>query len=95
MHTRLLTSYEQRSNFMFFCEPQALCELPPGVLVLATGDGMKGKSECDTSFPGCAMKALEKGWTVEVYSWRHSLSSEWIKLTKKHPDALTINYLDK
>lgn len=41
------------------------------------------------------MKALEKGWTVEVYSWRHSLSSEWIKLTKKHPDALTINYLDK
>lgn len=74
---------------------KALCELPPGVLVLATGDGLKGKSECDTSFPRCAMTALERGWSVEVYSWKHSLSSEWIKLTKKHPDTLTINYLDK
>ncbi|KAL9957854.1 hypothetical protein ACROYT_G034804 [Oculina patagonica] len=74
---------------------KALCELPPGVLVLATGDGMRGKSECDTSFPRCAVTALERGWSVEVYSWKHSLSSEWIKLTKKHPDMLTINYLDK
>lgn len=74
---------------------KALCELPPGVLVLATGDGMKGKSECDTSFPRCAVTALERGWSVEVYSWKHSLSSEWIKLTKKHPETLTINYLDK
>lgn len=56
---------------------------------------MKGKSECDTSFPRCAVTALERGWSVEVYSWKHSLSSEWIKLTKKHPDTLKINYLDK
>lgn len=74
---------------------KALCELSPGVLVLATGDGMKGKSECDTSFPRCAVTALERGWTVELYSWKHSLSSEWIKLSKKYPDRLTINYLDK
>ncbi|XP_074627530.1 uncharacterized protein LOC141885625 [Acropora palmata] len=74
---------------------KALCELSPGVLVLATGDGMKGKSECDTSFPRCAVTALERGWTVELYSWKHSLSSEWIKLSKKYPDRLTIDYLDK
>lgn len=74
---------------------KALCELAPGILVLATGDGMKGKSECDTSFPRCAVTALERGWSVEVYSWKHSLSSEWIKLAKKYPEALTINYLDK
>lgn len=74
---------------------KALCELSPGVLVLATGDGMKGKSECDTSFPGCAVMALERGWTVELYSWKHSLSSEWVKLAKKYPDKLTIDYLDK
>lgn len=63
--------------------------------MLATGDGTKGKSECDTSFPGCAVTALERGWSVEVYSWKHSLSSEWTKLAKKHHDKLTINYLDK
>lgn len=74
---------------------KALCELSPGVLVLATGDGMKGKSECDTSFPRCAVTALERGWSVELYSWKHSLSSEWIKLSKKYPDRLTIDYLDK
>lgn len=74
---------------------KALCELTPGILVLATGDGMKGKSECDTSFPRCAVTALERGWSVEVFSWKHSMSSEWIKLAKKYPEALTINYLDK
>jgi len=76
-------------------EYQAICELSPRVLVLASGDGMKGKSENSTSFPGCATMALEKGWTVEVYSWKHSLSTEWLKLAKKYPDQLTIHYLDK
>ena len=56
---------------------------------------MKGKSECDTSFPRCAITALERGWSVEVFSWKHSMSGEWIKLAKKYPEALTINYLDK
>ncbi|KAK3703762.1 hypothetical protein QZH41_008442 [Actinostola sp. cb2023] len=74
---------------------KAICELSPRVLVLASGDGMKGKSENSTSFPGCATMALDKGWSVEVYSWKHSLSAEWLKLAKKYPDHLTINYLDK
>jgi hypothetical protein len=56
---------------------------------------MKGKSENSTSFPGCAMMALEKGWHVEIYSWKHSLSAEWHKLAKKYPEHLAINYLDK
>ncbi|XP_031559540.1 uncharacterized protein LOC116295765 [Actinia tenebrosa] len=74
---------------------KAICELSPRVLVLASGDGMKGKSENSTSFPGCAMMALEKGWLVEVHSWKHSLSAEWYKLAKKYPEHLSIHYLDK
>ena len=74
---------------------KALCELQPSVLVLATGDGMRGKSEYATSFPGCAAKALERGWQVELHSWKHSLSAEWNKLAKKFPQQLTITYLDQ
>ena len=91
---RVLKTSKTFSLWMLF-NIQALCELTPGILVLATGDGMKGKSECDTSFPRCAITALERGWSVEVFSWKHSTSSEWIKLAKKYPEALTINYLDK
>lgn len=80
---------------MCFTMIQAICELSPRILVLASGDGMRGKSENSTSFPGCATMALEKGWTVEVYSWKHSLSTEWLKLAKKYPEHLTIHYLDK
>ena len=74
---------------------QALCDLSPRVLVLATGDGMKGKSEQGTSFPSCALAALEQGWTVELYSWKHCLSTEWHKLAKRYPERLNICCLDK
>lgn len=74
---------------------KALCELSPRKLVIASGDGNKGKSEGATSFPGCAQAALEKGWLVEVHSWQHSLSTEWLKLSRKYPVLLTIHYLDR
>lgn len=74
---------------------QVLCELFFGVLVLVIGDGMKGKLECDISFFRCVVIVLERGWSVEVYLWKYSLSSEWIKLIKKYFDILIINYLDK
>jgi hypothetical protein len=64
-------------------------------MVIASGDGNKGKSECASSLPGCAEAAIERGWRVEIHSWRHSTSMEWIKISKKYPDFLTIHYLDR
>eukprot|EP00794_Sanderia_malayensis_P017740 gene17740-19513_t len=54
---------------------------------LASGDGCKGKSTGATSFPDCAIAALEHGWNVEVYSWKHSLSAEWLRIAAKHKET--------
>ena len=74
---------------------KALFEMSPRTLVIASGDGNKGKSECSTSLPGCAKAAIERGWKVEIHSWQHSTSMEWIKLSKKYPKLLSICYLDR
>ncbi|XP_028392902.1 uncharacterized protein LOC114517404 [Dendronephthya gigantea] len=74
---------------------KALLELSPRTLVIASGDGNKGKSECSTSLPGCAEAALGRNWRVEVHSWQHSTSMEWVKLSRKYPKQLTIHYLDR
>ncbi|XP_032233640.1 uncharacterized protein LOC5508924 isoform X1 [Nematostella vectensis] len=87
---------EQRvDEGLHLCIYKAICELSPRVLVLATGDGTTGKSENATSFPGCATMALDRGWHVELYSWKHALSTEWTKLARKHPDRVHIHFLDK
>ena len=65
-------------------------------LVLATGDGNKGKSRGGTSFIDCAKTAIGFGWKVEVFSWKHCLSAEWLKLTSHyHNHEITIKYLDE
>ncbi len=69
--------------------------MPPQTLILASGDGSKGKSTGATSFPDCVLAALEHGWNVEVHSWKHSLSAEWLKIAAKHKDKFKICYLDK
>lgn len=78
---------------MFFI--QALVDFPPQTLVLVTGDGNKGKSRGNTSFVSCATKAIQFGWCVEVLSWKHSLSAEWLKMASKHQNRLKIVYLDE
>ena len=70
-------------------------ELPAQTLILVTGDGNKGKSRGETSFIGCALKAMQLGWKVEILSWKHSLSAEWCKLATKHIDRMKIIHLDK
>ncbi|XP_065051781.1 uncharacterized protein LOC135681312 [Rhopilema esculentum] len=74
---------------------KAIIEMPPHTLVLASGDGSKGKSSGGTSFPECASAAIEHGWNVEVHSWKHSLSAEWLKLAAKHKSNFKIKYLDE
>ncbi|XP_057303440.1 uncharacterized protein LOC130640873 [Hydractinia symbiolongicarpus] len=72
---------------------RALVELPAQTLVIATGDGNKGKSRSNTSFVECAKRAIYLGWKVEVLSWRHCLSVEWLKMANEK--MLKIKFLDE
>ncbi|KAM0427761.1 hypothetical protein ACHAPT_007217 [Fusarium lateritium] len=47
----------------------------PGTLVLATGDARPAKYS--DGFLAYAQRALKMGWSVEVVSWKSSLSSAW------------------
>lgn len=47
----------------------------PGTMVLATGDAKE--AEFSEGFAYYAMKAMDRGWNVEVVSWKKCLSSVW------------------
>lgn len=47
----------------------------PGTMVLATGDAKE--AEFSEGFAHYAMKAMDRGWNVEVVSWKKCLSSVW------------------
>lgn len=47
----------------------------PGTMVLATGDAKE--AEFSEGFAHYAMKAMDRGWNVEVISWKKCLSSVW------------------
>lgn len=47
----------------------------PGTMVLATGDAKE--AEFSEGFAHYAMKAMNRGWNVEVVSWKKCLSSVW------------------
>ncbi|KAI0127983.1 hypothetical protein BJ170DRAFT_683806 [Xylariales sp. AK1849] len=49
----------------------------PGVMVLATGDAQP--AEYSEGFAHFAIMALERGWDVEIISWKPCLSGEWKK----------------
>ena len=48
----------------------------PGTLVLGTGDA-KGGQFNELGFLGCVKLAVEKGWKVELWSWRKGMSRMW------------------
>ncbi|RGP71848.1 cell wall glucanase [Fusarium longipes] len=52
----------------------------PGTLVIATGDARPAKYS--DGFLAYAQRALRMGWSVEVVSWKASLSSAWNALLK-------------
>jgi len=87
---------EQRvDEQLHLCIYKAIIEMTPQTLVLASGDGSKGKSSGGTSFPDCVSAAIDHGWNVEVHSWKHSLSAEWLKIAAKHKKNFKIRYLDE
>ncbi|ENH65071.1 hypothetical protein FOC1_g10005922 [Fusarium oxysporum f. sp. cubense race 1] len=52
----------------------------PGTLVIATGDARPAKYS--DGFLTQAQRALKMGWSVEVVSWKASLSSTWTTLLR-------------
>ncbi len=61
-------------------------------LILITGDGNQNNNR--TNFPDIVTIALDYGWTVELWSWKSSLSKKFVDLQRKYPSKMKINYLD-
>lgn len=49
--------------------------LPPGTMVLATGDG--AEAEFSDGFFNHVLRALKHGWCVEVVGFRHNMNQVW------------------
>ncbi|KAI1207751.1 uncharacterized protein F4807DRAFT_165671 [Annulohypoxylon truncatum] len=66
----------------------------PGTIVLATGDA--AEAEFSHGFLHYATRALEKGWRLELVTWKHSISSAWTnpKFSGKYSSQFRIIYLD-
>jgi hypothetical protein len=71
-----------------------LADKSPGIMVLATGDAQP--AEFSDGFAFHAIMALERGWKIEVVSWRRCLSGEWTKspFKDKYKDRFRIILLD-
>lgn len=54
---------------------------PPSTLVLATGD-CAGSPLNPAGFRGCVEIALDRGWNVEVWGWKHGIGQGWRELER-------------
>lgn len=55
---------------------------PKPTLVLATGDANNSEYN-PTGFIGCARKALERGWNIEIVAFDHGTSTLWLQEEKR------------
>lgn len=62
-------------------------------LVLVTGDGNLNKG-MGVSFIELADKALQKGWRVELWSWSHTTSQNYARLSQGYPGHFQRHQLD-
>ncbi|CAG8503789.1 1948_t:CDS:1, partial [Dentiscutata heterogama] len=67
----------------------------PATLVLASGDG-KDAEYFQGGFHKCIIKALERGWKVEVVSWQRQLSQNFLnkKFLNKWQGLYHVVFLD-
>lgn len=74
---------------------QSLIDCPePGTMVLATGDA--ADAEFSDGFHKNVVRALERGWHVEVIAFEDNTSSAWKNpsFMKKWPYQFRVWYLD-
>ncbi|RIA86261.1 hypothetical protein C1645_697069, partial [Glomus cerebriforme] len=67
----------------------------PATLVLASGDG-KDAEYFEGGFHKCVIKALERGWKVEIISWQRQLSQNFLnkKFLSKWQGRYHVVFLD-
>ncbi|KAF2971942.1 hypothetical protein GQX73_g1580 [Xylaria multiplex] len=67
----------------------------PGSMVLATGDA--AQAEFSDGFLEYATRALSSGWTLELVTWKRTISSSWMDpvFRNKFEDRFRIIYLDE
>ena len=73
-----------------------------GTIVLLSGDGNANKDHTHQSkdqrendaFPPLMQDAMVRGFHVEVWSWKNSLSSEFLKLQDTWYNEMTIKFFD-
>jgi hypothetical protein len=65
---------------------------PSQTLVIVSGDGRV--SQWDTSFPGQVLRALKRGWNVEVWSWAEQLTRKYAQIQRDYPGRVIISTLD-
>ncbi|CAF1388249.1 unnamed protein product [Adineta steineri] len=61
-------------------------------LILVTGDGNANGNR--TSFPDIVSLALKYQWTVDLWSWKDSLSGKFDDIQEEHSSNMKINHLD-
>ncbi len=82
--------HSQIQNLILTNKPQQ--GSPQQHLVLITGDG--NENENRTSFPQIVSTALDYGWTIELWSWKASLSAKFTEIQRKDSSKMKINSLD-
>ncbi len=65
---------------------------PPQTLVIVSGDGLVSKWA--TSFPGQAVRALKRGWNVEVWSWLEQLTGKYDQLCRDYLGRVIVKVLN-
>eukprot|EP01051_Picozoa_sp_SAG22_P015744 SAG22_NODE_2104_length_3006_cov_2.293430_3_plen_131_part_01 len=57
-----------------------------------TGDGKDNGGR--SNFPDCCAAALDKGWRVEVFGWKASMSKRFYSLAQRASGRMAVNLLD-
>ncbi|MDR2050158.1 MAG: NYN domain-containing protein [Deltaproteobacteria bacterium] len=65
---------------------------PPQTLVLLTGDGKI--TPTGTSFPMQVMRAVKKGWDIEVYAWDKTVNKDFLDIQAQYPKQVNVFTLD-
>ncbi|KAI3319045.1 hypothetical protein HD806DRAFT_301196 [Xylariaceae sp. AK1471] len=70
------------------------CISEPGSMILATGDA--AQAEFSDGFLLYATRALEKGWNLELVTWKKTISSAWMNpaFRNQYGQRFRIIYLD-
>ncbi|BFZ56913.1 hypothetical protein PYCC9005_003963 [Savitreella phatthalungensis] len=62
---------------------ESVLDAEPGVMVLGTGDARQAQFSAGGFF-ACALRALARGWSVEVVAWSSGCGQAWFELKRQY-----------